>query len=58
MVALMRQSVFSRLAGYKDINDAERLSCHDFVDNQVRLLLFALHTTRETFFGRQCCHAR
>src|ERR1700677_2347250 len=26
MVALMRQSLLSRLAGYEDINDAERLS--------------------------------
>ena len=25
MVGLLRQSVFSRLAGYEDINDAERL---------------------------------
>ncbi len=25
MVALMRQSIFSRLAGYEDTNDAERL---------------------------------
>lgn len=30
MVALMRQSIF------------RRLSCHDFVDNQVRLQLFVL----------------
>ena len=26
MVALMRQSIFSRLADYEDTNDAERLS--------------------------------
>src|SRR5271169_4637766 len=26
VVALMRQSIFSRLAGYEDTNDAERLS--------------------------------
>src|SRR5271163_2105167 len=26
MVALMRQSIFSRLAGYEDTNDAERLA--------------------------------
>ena len=26
MVALMRQSIFSRLAGYQDTNDAERLA--------------------------------
>jgi hypothetical protein len=26
--ALLRQSVFGRLAGYEDVNDAERLS-HD-----------------------------
>jgi len=32
MVALMRQSIFSRLAGYEDTNDAERLS----VDPTVR----------------------
>src|SRR5437016_10585022 len=28
LVGLLRQSVFGRLAGYEDVNDAERL-CHD-----------------------------
>ncbi len=27
-MGLLRQSVFGRLAGYKDVNDAERLSQH------------------------------
>ena len=35
MVALMRQSIFSRLAGYEDTNDAERLS----VDPTMRYLV-------------------
>ena len=46
---LLRQSVYSRLAGYEDVNDAERwieegkqavkmtrLSCHRFRSNEVR----------------------
>ena len=49
---LLRQSVYSRLAGYEDLNDAERLaadptfrlissrlSCHRFRSNEVRLWL-------------------
>jgi len=32
-----------------------RLSCHDFVDNQVRLQLFALHTTWTTSFAGWRC---
>src|SRR5262245_12711532 len=28
LVGLLRQSVFGRLAGYEDVNDADRL-CHD-----------------------------
>src|SRR4029450_4389091 len=28
LVGLLRQSIFGRLAGYEDVNDAERL-CHD-----------------------------
>jgi hypothetical protein len=35
MVALMRQSIFSRLAGYEDTNDAERLS----VDPTIRYVV-------------------
>jgi hypothetical protein len=27
LVGLLRQSVFGRLAGYEDVNDAERLRC-------------------------------
>ena len=27
LVGLLRQSVFGRLAGYEDVNDADRLSC-------------------------------
>ncbi len=35
MVGLMRQSVFSRLAGYEDTNDADRLS----VDPTIRYVV-------------------
>ncbi len=31
LVGMLRQSVFGRLAGYEDVNDAERL-CHDPCD--------------------------
>ena len=33
MVALLRQSLFSRLAGYEDTNDAERSSAEDHLGN-------------------------
>jgi hypothetical protein len=51
MIVILRQSLYSRLADYEDTNCAERqavdpamrqMSCHDFVDNQVRLQLFVL----------------
>jgi hypothetical protein len=32
-----------------------RLSCHDFVDNQVRLRLFVLAYNLAIFFGKRCC---
>ena len=47
MVALMRQSIFSRLAGYEDTNDAERLS----VDPTMRQVVggrAAKHTAAST----------
>jgi hypothetical protein len=42
MVALMRQSIFSRLAGYEDTNDAERLS----VDSTMRHVVGGRATER------------
>src|SRR5277367_4745960 len=42
MVALMRQSIFSRLAGYEDTNDAERLS----VDPTMRYVVGGRATER------------
>lgn len=39
---LLRQSVYSRIVGYEDVNDAERLSCHRFRSNEARLWLSVL----------------
>jgi Transposase DDE domain group 1 len=42
---LLRQSIYSRLAGYEDLNDAERLS----QDPAFRLMLAEGHLTRTRF---------
>jgi hypothetical protein len=55
LVPLLRQSVYSRLAGYKEGKYAlnwTRLSCHRFVANQVRLCLFILAYDLGNFLRR------
>ena len=42
ITALLRQSIYSRLAGYEDINDGERLS----VDPVMRHIVGGLHCRR------------
>lgn len=63
VVGLLRQSIFSRLAGYEETPTTQikegknavkwtRLCCHDFVNNQVRLQLFALAYNLGNFLRR------
>jgi len=47
MVELMRQSIFSRLPGYEDSNDAERLS----VDPTMRQVVGGRVTERTVITG-------
>ena len=57
LVPLLRQSIYSRLAGYEDVNDAERLAVdpamrHVVGGNQTRLQLFALAYNLANFLRR------
>src|SRR5262245_30223301 len=70
LLALLRQSIYSRLAGYEDVNDAERLCLDPAMrigvggrakDNAARLQLFALaywRTTWPTSCGNWRCRGR
>ena len=56
MVALMRQSIFSRLAGYEDTNDAERLSVDPTMRHVVggRVTTAIAQTFDEQFLDHGC----
>ena len=52
LVPLLRQSIYSRLAGYKNAIQWTKLSCRTFKDNQTRLQLFALAYNLANFLRR------
>ncbi len=54
LVVQFRQSVFGRLAGYEDVNDADRLGC----DPAIRFIVGERAVTMDLHDGRKACLCR